>query len=548
MTSKVLYGITHDVEGLPIIREPRILKVSIGYPKGPAIDVGIYQDRWFVRTGYKQGAQRAVQCKDRADAELKYAEMKPQAPVCPFPRKLSYFTFTRQVADGTFEPDFEAIEAHGERPNHIDLVFLDDDPLDAAYQMWGASELKCKGNGLDAERVLSMAHGEAQTELARIAAGNGLRHFPITGGCCLRGCPFALETTHGGKVLPAACKPHADLKFQLAKNIRLGGTAYFTTTGRRSISQLFSSLYRFRKVTGGGDPERGFLAGIPFQMALKPFRTMHNGQAGTAYAVVLEFRSDSVENLVKNMHEQASRLHRLAVDARTDMTGERAAVVAPVRQQAAIAAAPEPDSAIPAELIDPGEDEVLAARAFGDEFIDEGDDTPEPSSTPAETATVGGTLKDRVLAAAAPDQTSLGPQQQSVNHLPEPSQQTTLPASRPASVAARPADLSTISQHEDAAMAPGNGGDPVGTTPQPGSASPDLSSSRKTAAWPEGVPYPLPHLKEWPVDAEDGWYHISDTWYERRNGENKARFKDDPIPAPEDKPAAFQFGGGRRRK
>ncbi len=43
----VLYGITHQADGSLIIREPRILKVGIGLPRGPSINVWIAPDgKW----------------------------------------------------------------------------------------------------------------------------------------------------------------------------------------------------------------------------------------------------------------------------------------------------------------------------------------------------------------------------------------------------------------------------------------------------------------------------------------------------------------------
>jgi hypothetical protein len=479
----MLYGITHEIDGQPIIREPRILKVGIGCPKGPAIDVLIRDGKWWVRTGFGQGKVTAFPCENRAHAERRYAEMKPQAPVCPYPRKLDYFTFTRQIADGTFEPDYDAIEAHGEKPGTIDLIFFDDEPLEAAYQYWGASELKCKGDGINAQRVLAMAATDAERDAAELAKAGGHRYFPITGGCSLKGCPFAVESTDGrGRPAPPACKPHADLKFQLAKNLRLGGTAYFTTTGRRSISQLFSSLYRFRKVTGGGDPERGFLAGIPFQMVLKPFRTNHNGQAGTAFGVSLEFRSSSVEDLLKNMAEQGMKFR--SAMARTAPALLEAGPA--IHQTAAL---PVEATEAPAELVDPGEEEI-AARAFQDEFVDEGaDEDRQPDSLALNEGAQR--IKDALDKKREPQRAQAAPPAQPGTDSQGPRQ--TAPASTPSpevvNVPAQPAP------------------------PAPASSSPRPTDPKVDHPYDQ-PPADLPHLTDWPENIEvQPFYWIGDVLY-----------------------------------
>ncbi len=52
--------------------------------------------------------------------------MPPRRQPVTIPRKIGFFTFTRPaIQDGieVFEPDFEAIEAHGPTPTEIDIVF-----------------------------------------------------------------------------------------------------------------------------------------------------------------------------------------------------------------------------------------------------------------------------------------------------------------------------------------------------------------------------------------------------------------------------------------
>jgi hypothetical protein len=306
----IMYGLTHTLDGQPIVREPKVLKVGIGCLKGPAIEVFIREGKWTIRVGYKKPDIKSYSFESREKAEIAYPAYRKAAPECPYPRKLDYFTFSRQTSDGSLEPDFDAIERGGEKPGSIDVVFFDDAPLEASYSYWSTSELRCKGDGINAERVCSMAATVEEKKLAEAATAAGSKHFPIIGGCYTQGCPYAQEMQKGDKIISAPCKPHGDLKFQLAKCLRVGGTAYFHTTGMKSISQLFSCLYRFKTLTGGGDYSRGFLAGIPFQMVLRPFRTKHAGQPGTAYGVSLEFRAETVDALVKNMIEQGMSFRR----------------------------------------------------------------------------------------------------------------------------------------------------------------------------------------------------------------------------------------------
>lgn len=304
----VLFGITHETTGELIIREPKILKVGIGLPKGPAIDVWIAPDkRWKVRLGAGPDAKTATFAA-RADAEAKFFEALPKAPSVNYPRKIGYFTFSHPtIIDGReqFVPDFGAIEAHGPTPTEIDIILLDDNPFaGAAYQMWSSSELLCKGDGMNAMRVIKLAT-DAELDLARAYADAGERTFPID-NCWTGTCPYSKETMKNGKPQPSACKPGGDLKFQVANNIRVGGTAYFHTTGYRSISSIFSSLYRIRTLTGGR------LSGIPLKMVLRPFKTNHNGQPATQYAVALEFRAPDVATLRHKLLEAVFSVHEAA--------------------------------------------------------------------------------------------------------------------------------------------------------------------------------------------------------------------------------------------
>ena len=376
----VMFGLTHEADGTPIIREPRILKVGIGLPRGRGLNVWLHNDRrWYFRIARK-GPDNKIKFEtcdpkglaSRKEAERFYRENYKKAEMVNYPRKLSYFTFTRPVVaeDGgeVFEPDFEAMEAHGPTPTEIDVVFLDDDPFAGAYQMWSTSELKCKGDGRTAMRILSMAANDEEKRLAQLAEEAGSKYFPILEGCWTNGCSYSKEFKDDrGRLQPSPCKPGGDLKFQLAQNIRVGGTAYFHTSGFRSISHIFSSLERIKTLTNGR------LAGVPLKMVLRPYKTKHDGQTATQYGVGLEFRAEDIKSLRQNLMEQALKFHMVSVEP----PPRRA-----IESSGGSAALP---------LIEEGDEEVpiLSAQAIADEFYPDGvdhDDEEAPPTTASDGA------------------------------------------------------------------------------------------------------------------------------------------------------------------
>lgn len=382
----VLYGITHQLDGSLIIREQKLLKIGIGLPKGPAINVWIDQlGQWKIRMGYrKEDADKVATLKTRAAAEKVYHEKVKAAPICPYPRKIGYFTFTREVVqeDGRtqFVPDFDAIEAHGSCPTEIDVVIVDDTPFRGGYQMWSSTELQCYGDGVNAMRLIKLGttqDGPAPQEAAKA----GERYFPLA-GCWTGGCPYAEETEKNGKVQGSACKPGGDLRFQLACNIRIGGTAYFHTTGRKSIQTIFASLYRIGTLTGGR------LVGIPLKMTLRPFKTNHNGQTGTQFAVGLEFRAPDPATLSKRLMESVFQFHPLPA--------------APVKMIEST------DSTVEQEM-------PASAAAIASEFYPEAEDpewVDEPTPSPAAVATDKKTEELATRLRATKDRSALKAEQQ----------------------------------------------------------------------------------------------------------------------------------------
>ncbi len=303
--SKKLYGITHNLDGSARVIEPKTLKVGIGLAKGPWIHVYIdLAKKWVVQVG-KDDLKRLD---SKAEAKKYYRTAKSSAPERKYPQRLPYFTFSHVSPDATFEPDFDAIESHGPLPTEIDIVFVRDDPFEASYQMWSATEKKCDGDGLNALRICSMASTPGDRKLAEAAQQRGEKYFPIINGCWMRACEFSKPQGQN----KALCAPHGRLLFQLVNSPRLGGTSYFDTRGFRSVSQLFSCIETFKGVTGGGYPGRGFVAGIPLKMVLRPYKAVHEGKANTQYGVSLEFRAESALALKSSLIEHGVRFRESA--------------------------------------------------------------------------------------------------------------------------------------------------------------------------------------------------------------------------------------------
>lgn len=300
MRPNTMIGITHESDGQPIIRLSRSLKVSIGVPKGKAVTVYIHRGEWYVRLGAwenkKLVMKTAFKSTSRQDTEEFYRNNKDKAALSDRPQKLSFFTFVKRSVheEGgkpveVFEPDFDAIEAHGDTPKELDIVIMGDNCFHGEYQMWGAAELKCHGDGLNALRVISM--GSAKEAGWQEAKDKGEKYFSIT-QCFTNGCPYALD----GK----GCKPGATLNFQLANSMRMGATAYFHTTSIRSTYQIFSALETIKTMA---ERAGASIIGLPLKMVLAPFRSNHNGIAATQYGVSLELRASDMATLRRKLAE-----------------------------------------------------------------------------------------------------------------------------------------------------------------------------------------------------------------------------------------------------
>lgn len=293
---KKLFGLTHKEDGAPIVRQVTTCKVGIGLPQGK--DIHVYIDaagKWVVKVGKDERIASAT----RQEARHIYLEKVKTAPDRKAPGKIQYFTFTRISADGNYQPDWDMIEMHGPLPVEVPIIFFRNEPLDAEYAYFTAREKKCWGDGKNATRIVTLYTDKDQQAAAERAKETGEGYYKIEEGCWTMGCPFAKPSSEDNKHYPAPCKPHGRLFFQFLKAPTLGATAYFDTTSRRSISQLFSCLQDFREFTGRGDVDQGYVTGIPLWLTVRPFRaTFKQGdvkKTSTQYSVGLEFRGEGIE-------------------------------------------------------------------------------------------------------------------------------------------------------------------------------------------------------------------------------------------------------------
>lgn len=326
---KKIYGLTHRDDGTPIVRQVTTTKVGIGLPQGKMIHVYINQaGKWIVRVGKDQN----IECNDKDDARKMYRSKMATAPQRERPERTQYFTFTRVSADGSYQPDFDAIELHGPTPTEVPIIFFRDDPFDCEYAYFTTLEKKCWGDGKTATRIVGLATSPEQKAAAERAKVAGERYYTVD-QCWLGGCPFAKPGPDEDK---SPCRPHGRLSFQLTRAPKLGTTAYFDTTGRRSISQIFSCLQSFREFTGRGNPDQGFVAGIPLWLTVRPYRQpyQYKGQKKTSiqYGVSVEFRGEGLppEHLVQHFISAAVDYRLNAAAPLKQLSAAPADVSAPI--------------------------------------------------------------------------------------------------------------------------------------------------------------------------------------------------------------------------
>jgi hypothetical protein len=368
-TAPKLYGLLHDPAGNEILRQVRTMKVAFGLPKGGDVHVWIgAQDKWYVQGGNarRSGRLAAEAFEKRTDAQLRYVALRkdfddlvkkakdPKDVVKSYPQKIPYFTFLRLGMGGDYVHDFDAIEQHGPIPSEIDIVFLTDQPFDYSYGWYTEARLNCRGDGMVGRR-----HIEAAVKLngdkaaADAAAARGERYFEVR-QCFVSGCPMAEKKM---------CKPHGRLFFQLVNQPRFGGTVTYDTTGFRSVSQLYSCIRELKAVTGHGDPDRGYIAGIPLKLVMRPYKVTHDGKQGVQYGVSLEYRAANAVELRRMLVQQGQEFRTaIAPEGR-----ERLRIAAPA------------DGAIPADApIEDADAPYMDAEFCPDDGPDYDDGDPDP--------------------------------------------------------------------------------------------------------------------------------------------------------------------------
>ena len=406
MKLPIIYGTTHDPEsGEVTARVPRALKVTLGKPKDSGLHVivapGINpatnkkEPMFALEIGRAQQAEvRWYALEDIKILQRDYYALlrdetvvKRRAPV-----KIGYFSFFRENGEGGYVHDLETIAKHGVCPKEIDIIITDDAAFHGAYEFWAAKGLSCHGDGRDAMRSVNFVTNDHEKQAAAQAIANNRKWFPIVDGCYTCGCEYAkpiVKVRNGKSFENKQCGLHASLSFQLVQCIKLGAKAEFSTTGGRSTRQLLASLLELATFTGGGNPDLGTVRGIPLVLSVNQFKTLHNGTPGSAFAVKLEFRAESVAAIQRKIQEAAQTF------------GGMMPMVAasPAKQIAAPAvaqiAAPAEEVIEAAEVIDPrhggdepdDDDDVEAGfrnRQFGDGDGEE-DGEAAVDETPAET-------------------------------------------------------------------------------------------------------------------------------------------------------------------
>lgn len=387
----MIFGLTHQPDGTPISRIPKSVKVQIGSPRGPGINV--FMDRIPAPAAQKIGLQpgdtgwviewtatnkwsdaKRIYYPNREACEENYPKVRATAAKIDHPSKLSYFTFCRLEGD-EYVHDFQAIEAHGVRPTQIGIIFTSDDPFETKMANWSASELRCFGDGKTAQRLVKLAETPEEKALAQEAIEAGGKYF-FYEKCAMAGCPFSLPSVYKDRKIPPACKPSGDLTFQLINNLRLGGRAYLHTGGVVSIPQIESALNEIRYLTGG------VVSKIPFKLIVKKFKTNVDGRPGHAYGMQLEVYENKMGlRAIDRLLGQAAEFQSLA--GRT--------TVAPPASEAPLALAS-------GALIDDGDDEdgglqesAVLAQAMANEFYHETAEIPTVAEQAAEATVVATT-------------------------------------------------------------------------------------------------------------------------------------------------------------
>lgn len=400
MKLPVVFGVTHSAEtGELEARVPRATKVAIGKPKDSGLHVylALSADKTKTLAVLEIGRPDRVETRlfelsDIAVLKRDYAALMSDESVVKrkAPVKLPYFTFFREGGDGNYIHDIDCIVKHGVRPREIDIIITDDAAMRAEYQFWAKKGMNCHGDGRDAMRSINFTPTKQDEEAAEQAKSMGRKWFPIANRCFTNGCEYARPVRNQRGFEVKQCGLHGSLAFQMVNDIRLGAKAEFTTTGGKSVRQLLASLIELSTFTGGGDPERGTVRGIPLVLTVGQFRTNHNNQPGTAYAVRLEFRAESVGAIQRKIAEAAQTFGGMMPIASAPVKE----IAAPAAKQIAAPAVEEStaveelvvDAQVDGDALD--DDDIEAGfrdRQFGAEDDGEGEEEGAVDETPVDT-------------------------------------------------------------------------------------------------------------------------------------------------------------------
>jgi hypothetical protein len=208
-------------------------------------------------------------------------------------------------------PASEIIQAHGEKPTELGIIFLNDDPREVfrtEYAMWTPSECKCHGelvqisNGDGVRFEMQATRRTQKHPEGELWPGNykyiegPQKGQPVEP--CGDGCP---DLERGD------CRPSGDLYFILEKFPTFGAICRLHTSSYRSIRNLSNGLMQIRRLNAG------CLTGIKATLKASPERVSYSDRDGTrhtsvAYILSLEIGARDLRTLVASMTEPARLL------------------------------------------------------------------------------------------------------------------------------------------------------------------------------------------------------------------------------------------------
>src|SRR6266849_109146 len=275
-----ILGLTHDKNGTALEKLPVTMKVAIGEGPEPGSENG-------------------------------------------HPRRLDHFVFKRKTLRGqdvVWVPAPEIVQAHGEKPTELGIIFLNDDPREVfrtEYALWTPGGCKCRGELVQitngggprfemqaTRRTQKHPEGEPWPGNYKYVDGPN-KGQPVEP--CGDGCP---DLEQGD------CRPSGDLYFILEKFPMFGAISRLHTSSYRSVRNLSNGLMQIRRLNGGR------LTGIKAILKATPERISYSDRDGTrhtsvAHILSLEIGATNLRTLVANMTEPVRLLGegRAALDS-----------------------------------------------------------------------------------------------------------------------------------------------------------------------------------------------------------------------------------------